>query len=83
MEIMHAIAEGRHDMDSTLQEYLEGSGQGKDAKLTWLLAFFDGHQDRHQLVDNFIMHTWKYIEKNPSVWQHQYKTLDELKNNIG
>jgi hypothetical protein len=83
MEIMHAVAEGRHDMDCALQEYLERSGPGEDPKLTWLLALFDVHQDQHALVDDFVMHTWKYIEKNPSVWQHRYPTVDELKGDIG
>jgi len=29
------------------------------------------------------MHTWEYIEKNPSLWHHQYRTLDELKDKVG
>jgi len=28
------------------------------------------------------MHTWRYIEKNPSIWRHRYPTIDELKGDI-
>jgi hypothetical protein len=44
---------------------------------------FDVHQDQHALVDDFVMHTWKYIERNPGVWRHRYPTLDELKGDFG
>ena len=58
MDIMHAVAEGRHDMDSALQEYLEGLVPGRDTKLNRSLALFDVHQDQYSLVDDFVMYTW-------------------------
>jgi hypothetical protein len=80
MEIVQAIAEAQ-DKDGVLRQYLDGCEE--DTKLSQLLALLSAHQDNNELVDGFVIHTWEYIEKNPTLWQHQYRSLDELKDKIG
>jgi hypothetical protein len=79
LEIMQRLVDGSHNMDSALQQYLEGQEEGR---LSRLLVIFDCHKDDHDVLDQILMHTWKYIENNPTEWQHRYKSLEQLKADI-
>jgi hypothetical protein len=84
--IMQTVADGGEDLDVVLEQYLEGpekGEQGEKEKLRQLLKIFNDPEGRHELVDGIVIHAWKYVQKHPNVWHHRYKTLDELKHDIG
>jgi hypothetical protein len=83
LEIVQAIAESK-DKDSVLHQYLKGS-EG-DEKLSQLLTWLTARQDHTEVserVDQFVMYIWEYIEKDSNIWQHQYKSVDEMKVKVG
>jgi hypothetical protein len=80
-DIVKALAEGK-DLDIVLQEFLEGA-KGEDARLDRLLSLFREHAERRQRLDAFNRYIWEHIEKNPDIWQDQYTSIEQLKDELG